>query len=663
MHDNPRYLTKSRFQLAADCPTKLFYTGKPEYPDKKVEDTFLMALAYGGFQVGELAKQYFPDGVSGDALAYEQALAQTESLMRAEQVTIFEAAIKFENFFVRIDVLVKNGNDFELIEVKSKSYDGFEERFTKSRGGGILSKWKPYLYDVAFQKYVLQSAFPAANVSAFLMMADKSSTCPTDGLNQKFRVTKDANGRKRTVVVSPVTSSDLTPPILGKVNVDAECDVIYSTADGADDEGRSFAERAHFYSESYARDERIAPLPGTICKGCEFRATPEERGEGKKDGFRECWMEKMGWSDADFDEPTILDVWKYPSTRKEQLFLEGRIKMRELTELDITQNDDGKPGISQGMRQWLQVQKARDNDRTPWLDREGLAAEMSKWAFPLHFIDFETSMAAIPFNRGRRPYEGIAFQFSHHVVHADGLVEHAGEFLNVEPGKFPNYDFVRALRSELEWDTGSIFRFADHENSYLNMVYAQLAADPQPPSDADALREFIRTISKSKKDHAEPWEGERNMIDICRLVMRHYYDPATNGSNSIKKVLPAILNSSEYLQKKYSQPIYGSVDGIPSKNFVDWTWIQIEDGMVRDPYQLLPKMFDDVSDRDLELLSGDDDELNDGGAAMTAYGRLQFEDMSDYERDAISAALLKYCELDTLAMVMIYEAWREMLKQ
>ncbi len=43
---------------------------------------------------------------------------------------------------------------------------------------------------------------------------------------------------------------------------------------------------------------------------------------------------------------------------------------------------------------------------------------------------------------------------------------------------------------------------------------------------------------------------------------------------------------------------------------------------------------------------------------MTAYGKLQFQEMSDTERRAIESALLKYCELDTLAMVMIYEAWK-----
>ena len=60
---------------------------------------------------------------------------------------------------------------------------------------------------------------------------------------------------------------------------------------------------------------------------------------------------------------------------------------------------------------------------------------------------------------------------------------------------------------------------------------------------------------------------------------------------------------------------------------------------------------------------GDDDELRDGGAALTSYARMQFEEMSDYEREEIRKALLKYCELDTMAMVMIYEGWKDLLQQ
>ena len=68
-------------------------------------------------------------------------------------------------------------------------------------------------------------------------------------------------------------------------------------------------------------------------------------------------------------------------------------------------------------------------------------------------------------------------------------------------------------------------------------------------------------------------------------------------------------------------------------------------------------MFQDA-DRFDNLISGSN-ELKDGGAAMTAYARMQFEEMSDYERNELTDSLLKYCELDTMAMVMIYEAWRE----
>ena len=49
------------------------------------------------------------------------------------------------------------------------------------------------------------------------------------------------------------------------------------------------------------------------------------------------------------------------------------------------------------------------------------------------------------------------------------------------------------------------------------------------------------------------------------------------------------------------------------------------------------------------------DNVGDGGAAMIAYAKLQFAEMNEQERQLLSAALLRYCELDTLAMVMVHE--------
>lgn len=647
----PRYLTKSRFKLGMECPTKLFYTRKKEYVDSRLDDPFLAALAEGGYQVGELAKCYHPGGHDIESLDYVEAEGQTNDLLKKAEVTIFEPAIRFENLFIRIDVLKKRSNHFDLIEVKAKSFDNQQERPFLNRNGTIQASWLPYLYDIAFQRYVLQNAYPDMKITSSLMLTDKNSHCPVDGLNQKFRITRDESNRKGIKVCTSLCDEDLAQRILIKVPVDDLIDQIM--------EDGEFEKQIKTLAEAYEKDEKIVSPIGKHCGDCEFQCSLEEEAEGFKNGFKECWKTELGWGDKDFFDPNVLDVWSFG--RKNDLLAEGRIKMTDLVEADFEPAPDNKPGISAKERKWLQVEKVQNNDKTPFFDREGIAIEMNQWKFPLHFIDFETSMVAIPFNKGRRPYEAIAFQFSHHLVHEDGTVEHFGEYLNTNPGEFPNYDFLREFKRQLENDEGTIFRYSPHENTFLNHIYRQIREDPSEINDRDELCDFIKTITTSSSSMAETWEGDRNMVDLWHLVKRYYYDPYTKGSNSIKQVLPAVLNSSEYLQEKYSKPIYGSDSGIKSLNFEDWTWLEKKDGEVVDPYKKLPKLFQDVTDKNFEILS-EEDELANGGAALTAYGRMQFSEMSDVEREELAKGLLRYCELDTLAMVMIYEAWREWVR-
>ena len=167
-------LTKSRFITALTCPTKLFYMADNNYANQSVEDTFLAALAEGGFQVGELAKQYFPGGVNIATLDATKAVNQTSELLKNENITIFEAAIKHENCFIRVDVLEKKGNLIKIHEVKAKSVDGNQSSQFLKRDGAPNSIWKKYLYDVAFQKWVCSRALPGHLIAANLMLADKS---------------------------------------------------------------------------------------------------------------------------------------------------------------------------------------------------------------------------------------------------------------------------------------------------------------------------------------------------------------------------------------------------------------------------------------------------------------------------------------------------------
>jgi hypothetical protein len=397
------------------------------------------------------------------------------------------------------------------------------------------------------------------------------------------------------------------------------------------------------------------------CRDCEFQASPEDEAAGLKSGFKECWTAEFQWTGEHFLQQSVLDIWNFRD--KDKLIQARRVLLQDITDEDLKLKDDGKPGLSASRRQKLQVDKARTGDDSHYLDREALAAEFATWRYPLHFIDFETSASAIPFNRGRRPYEGLAFQFSHHVVLEDGSIEHRGQFLHTDRGVFPAYDFLRALKADLETDDGTIFRYAAHENTFMNRIHEQITSAGNVDR-AEELLAFIKQISKSKEKAEISWEGPRNMVDMLELVKRYYYDPNTRGSNSIKQVLPAMLNRSKYLQDKYSKPIYGGEGPIRSLNFPTQRWVQFDqNGGVIDPYKLLPKMFEGISDKDFEKLMSDDDEMRDGGAAMMAYAKLQYEEMSDYEREEIRSALLRYCELDSLAMVMIYEGWREMLSE
>lgn len=201
---------------------------------------------------------------------------------------------------------------------------------------------------------------------------------------------------------------------------------------------------------------------------------------------------------------------------------------------------------------------------------------------------------------------------------------------------------------QLEGDEGTIFKYSDHENTILNQIKSQLEESLEQVDESKSLISFIDKITKSPKGKPD---GKREMVDMLELVKRYYYDPDMGGSNSLKDVLPSILNQSKFLQDKYGQPIYGTGCEIPSINFsAGWVWIKMENDHVKDPYKLLPK----------PVINGVQEDLNNGGAAMTAYARLQSDELSTEDKDKLKTALLNYCELDTLAMVMLFEGWQEM---
>lgn len=646
----PRYLTKSRFKLACECPKKLFYTGKPDYYDANKDDDFLAMLADGGYQVGALAKLRFPSGVEIHGLEHQKALDDTAALLTRDQVVLFEPAIRFGNCFVRVDVLAKDGQNYELIEVKAKSFNTDKPELV-GKNGQPKSDMLPYILDAAFQTWVLQSAIPGAQIRTFLMMPDKSKVAAIDGINQMFKIDSDSRAVDIRIPVD-LDGKLLAETLLAKVDV---THLVEQILDGEiafpGGQGKLDA-LAALWGDGYAANIKINPMIGAQCGNCQYKKDPSGN---LKSGRIECWSEAIGLPANDLASGTVLDIWNFRG--KQKLIDQGIYKIAQVQRDDLGDFDEeiGPEGLSTKLRQWLQIGGLpdEDKDRGYYLDERLILSENQGWKFPYHFIDFETASVALPFYQSMRPYEQVAFQFSHHVMEADGSVRHAGQFLSTMPGKFPNFEFARALRNELAGDDGTVFMWSPHENTILNRILSQIAESDEP--DRDELGEFVASLLKGQS---------RAMYDLCALASKAYFHPMTKGSNSIKKVLPSILNASVELREMYSTPIYGRPGGIQSLNFASadgFAWLDEKCPEGLDPYQKLKALAKELLPAGVDAEDGS--VIAEGGAAATAYSRLQFEDLDEGARTRIENALLRYCELDTLAMLIVFQGWLGEVKQ
>lgn len=150
----------------------------------------------------------------------------------------------------------------------------------------------------------------------------------------------------------------------------------------------------------------------------------------------------------------------------------------------------------------------------------GLAAELGRLRFPLHFLDFETIGPALPLHAGTRPYQPLPVQWSCHTLHGDGTLSHA-EFLHEERSD-PRGDFAASLLRTLPPD-GSIVVYSNYEATVLRSLAQDL---PSMASSIDAV-------------------GERlyDLLPVVRDCVRH---PRFAGRASLKVVLPALVDGFSY---------------------------------------------------------------------------------------------------------------------
>lgn len=641
-------LTKSKFKKALTCPTKLFYAHHA-YPDSGKIDPFLQALAEGGIQVGELAKRHFAGGLEIFEENPNDAAEITERLLHeSKDQVLFEAAFKLGLRMARIDVFRRIGPEVHVIEVKAKSID--EKKPLIVSGPKVGANWFDYVADLAFQRQLVEDWYRArgesVEVKGYLMVMDKEQVAKVDGLNKQFRLVKDGKcGVKCVVDVGEMGQSlmkllDATPAIEA-----LEYDPVF-TEDGLYGVDGFSAYVAQCEQDVRQYGDGASPrytALGKRCKECEFST-----------GREECMLQ-TGFEKRDLNRQMAWDIWNFKHT--EAAFATGKYFLDQVQEEDLGSGANAN-------RQWTQIKGTKRTEEQ--VDVEGLARSIAALHPPYHFIDFETTAPAIPHFSGLRPYEGMCFQYSHHMVDAEGNITHASQFLETGSEIDPSFAFIESLYDALIEAEGTIFRYATHENTYLNLVWEKLnARSPFTEKRTHELKAFIEDIAHEKgRPKVRSWSSRRDMVDLQVLVQNHYWHPRMKGSNSIKDVLPAVLESSQLLQAKYAQPIYGS-QAMPSKNLAKGkVWIQRdpETRELRNPYELLPKISELLPANFDELHRiFEDEKIGNGGAAMNAWAFMQHQEMTTKEREALKRSLLEYCELDTLAMVFIWERFKELV--
>lgn len=599
----PHTLSKSDFKLAMSCPTKLYYREK-RYPDNLADDPYLQMLAEGGYMVEQLAKQLFDDGVTlnyrGGA---EKASAETmQYLNTGEPVTLFEATLLEGLRLARVDILRRSASGFDLYEVKSSTFDSedADKRISKT-GSAFKNLTRPHGINSKWIEYLQDVAYQ------YTILRDLFPDVPVRAhlilVNKSVEVPFDGMPDWFRILRSDDGRLH-SVEFIGDPAKARESKVVVGfdvTAEVTELEADVRANAEKFAASLSPQLTRIEAPLGSGCRQCEFRLPQDV----EPNGFLECWGERG------LEHPHVLDLYR-GAKLSDELIARGISGYHDIPD-EVMAAESGVSG-EQRRRHVKQNKLGQE-----WIG-SGLSSAVSRVKWPLRFLDFEAAQIALPHHHGMKPYGKLAFQWSCHIQNAPGEPLSHHEYLNDVP-EWPNEDFARSLRNVLG-DDGTILVWSHYENSVLNGIAEDLSAVGRGDEElADWLRSVLLIPAA---------DGGRQ-LDMLPLCRNEYYHPAMVNSYSIKAVLDAVWKSSPFVRERFTE-----ITGLVGDSTLG-------------PYAALSSL----------SIGGMDQRVAEGTGAMKAYFAMVYGvDRDDPgARAAWRKLLLKYCELDTLAMVLIWEYW------
>ena len=438
-------LSKSQYIRGLQCHKSLWlYKHRPELRDKP--DEAQESLFETGHTVGELARNLFPNGVEiiFDADNFNEMIEKTKVLIADGTEVIYEATFSEEGVFAMADILVRNGEAWDMYEVKGSTS-------TRDKHGVIEQH---YLQDASVQWYALSKSIKLNR--AFIVHIDNTYTrqgkLEIPKLFAFDDITKEVLQEQKNVEQHLSELESMLKGDMPVVDIGKHCDKPYN---------------------------------------CDFST--------------HCWKHIP-------KENSVFDLTRAMG-KQWRLYEEGIIHF-----------DDIPKDFLLGAGASLQLEHYRSGKVK--IDCEKIKDFLDTITYPINFFDFETYHEPVPRFDDQRPYAQMPFQYSLHILHEDGTLEHK-EFLGDEYHD-PRLELAERMLQDIT-PSGSIVAYhASFEQTQIRTLAALY----------EEIREQLLALNERFVDLEVPFSS------------KSYYHPGFNGRSSIKVVLPTMFPDDPELDYK-----------------------------------------------------------------------------------------------------------------
>lgn len=222
------------------------------------------------------------------------------------------------------------------------------------------------------------------------------------------------------------------------------------------------------------------------------------------DATNYCW--------SNIPQYSVFNISRLKTDKKFELYKRGILNFTDI------------PNINQFSHS-QQLQIKAELEQTEIINKTSIKGFLDSLTYPIYHLDFETFQQAIPQWKGVIPYMQIPFQYSLHIEHENGTLEHK-EFL-AEDGIDPRYELAKRLVEDIPCDATVLAYNMGFEKGVIRKLANQFS---------DFTYDLM-CIHENIKDLMTPFQS------------KDYYVPKMRGSYSIKNVLPALVPEMEKAYK------------------------------------------------------------------------------------------------------------------